>query len=91
MNFGKIIRWIWHAFFYILSPPSLRRYALTCREAVTELNSSNQKSRRLNLHLTLCQGCSNYLRYSEWLRGVLPKKMYSNSKDLNQKIFDRLK
>lgn len=86
----KVIRFFWHAFFYIFMPPQMRRYALTCKEAVNEINTTNVHGKRLKLHLSLCQACTNYLKFGKLLKEKI-KVPVSDHKNLNEKIFKKIR
>jgi hypothetical protein len=90
MRLSPIVRFFWHALFYLLAPARLKRYALTCREAVNEMNTTNTHSLRVRLHLSLCQACTNYEKTSQWLRKNI-KRSEGNYVDLSKKIFERLR
>lgn len=59
------IRRIWHDLYYRFMPKSGVRFAMTCREAVDQVNlpdpsSSRVTAFRLGLHLSLCRACHLY-------------------------------
>ncbi len=81
---------IWHAFFYILMPPKLKRYALTCKETVMRINTQSKIDGQVSLHMSLCDACKKYFLYSEWLRKNI-KVTTPPVTDLNEKLFERIK
>jgi hypothetical protein len=62
------LRYVWHEIYYRLGPRSGQRFALTCREVVSQVDATDvrEASRprliafRVSLHLSLCQACNNY-------------------------------
>ncbi len=65
----KVFARIWHDVFYVLFPGKLAVWmALTCKESVHEMNTLQDGSFRMKLHLTLCATCRNYFRYGQWLK-----------------------
>lgn len=68
----KWILKIWHDLYYYLDSKKLEQAALTCRDAVTQLElSDDQPGLQLTLHLSLCEACRNYHRFSTAFRGQL--------------------
>lgn len=66
-----IRRW-WHDLYYWVTGNKGARFALTCREAVEQVNWPEArgvalKRFRLKLHLSLCQACHNYFEMSRQL------------------------
>lgn len=63
------LRSIWHGLFYALAPQGLAEYAMRCRDValVTDTDTAPDKL-RVYLHLSLCQPCANYVRFSQLLR-----------------------
>ena len=88
---NHILREIWHGIYYAVAPDTVQEYALTCREAVTELNTKKTHSFQVKLHLSLCQACTNYVAYSKWLRDNFPEKKSGEPLDLSKKIFAKIK
>lgn len=69
LNITKKIKKLWHDLYYKLANKKLINFALTCQEATAKVDLSDQNknilsSFRLNLHLSLCQSCSNYSKTS---------------------------
>jgi hypothetical protein len=91
MSLSQALRKIWHGVYYALAPQTLQTYALTCREAVNDLNTKKEKSFQVNLHLSLCQACTNYEGYSVWLRNNFPEKKSGLPLDLSQKVFAKIR
>lgn len=91
MKFKHIIRQLWHGIYYSLAPESMQDYAMNCRDAVTELNTKKVIPFQVKLHLSLCQGCTNYDEYSKWLKVNFPEKNHGMPLDLSQKIFSKIK
>lgn len=66
----KWILKIWHDIYYYFESKQLEKAALTCREAVTQLEmSDDQLGMQLTLHLSLCESCRSYHRFSKSFRG----------------------
>ncbi len=86
----KIFARIWHDLFYILFPGKLSVWiALNCKDAVTEINTLQKGSFRMQLHLTLCSACRNYFRYSVWLKDTL-KNDTPDLQNLNGKLLRKI-
>ncbi len=83
------LRKIWHDFYYYFAAKKAVAFALTCQETVKAIDLSQKKSIRMNLHLSLCQACSNYLTSSVWLSEHL-RNMKRPSNDLGKLIFKRI-
>lgn len=90
MKFTHALRQIWHGIYYAIAPESAQEYALTCKEAVTEMNTKKVSSFRVRLHVSLCQSCSNYEGYSRWLRANFPETKPGKPLDLSKKIFAKI-
>lgn len=78
MKVGENIRKIWHDVFVGLNNKKLFRFADTCQNVVTGIDL-NEKPRsfvenaRFKLHLSMCQACMNYYRFSKSLSGQVKK------------------
>lgn len=86
----KVLRFFWHAFFYIFMPAKVKRYALTCKEAVEKIDKTNVHGKQLKLHLSLCQACTNYVKWGELLKKNILTPA-SDLKSLNEKIFKKIR
>lgn len=85
----KVFARIWRDFFYVIFPGKLSVWiALNCRQTVQEMNTSQNGSFRMKLHLTLCSACRNYSRYGEWLKLNLANEKPDLSK-LNGKLLKK--
>lgn len=96
MRWSKKIRHIWHELYYTHASKARVDYALRCQEFVHQLETPEKnlslKSRfRFHLHLSLCQACHNYFKFSQIVRKVLKKKKYESLSPEDLKKFnDRL-
>lgn len=60
---------LWHDIYYFFDNKRLERVALTCRQAVEEMEEDTDATRvRLALHLSLCDSCRKYHRFSKSFR-----------------------
>lgn len=73
---------IWHDLYYELTPPSGEKFAMTCKEAVEQINSGGSRSWiawfRLKLHLSLCRACRYYLQASHILGRAVRHMLHSS-------------
>lgn len=72
---------IWHKIYYSLQSRRLEKAALTCLEAVrnVELNGDSPGP-RLALHLSLCESCRTYYRFSRsWRRQLQDDKHWNET------------
>lgn len=91
MKMNHILREIWYGIYYAVAPNTVQEYALTCKEAVSEINTKKDRHFRVKLHLSLCQACTNYDKYSRWLSENFPEKKSGSPVDLSNKIFARIR
>lgn len=72
MSPGKIGRKIWHTLYYGLSGRAGASFALRCREVTRQTDLGETPAGglgklRYRLHLSLCQACANYSKFSIYL------------------------
>ncbi len=68
----KWILKIWHDIYYYFASKRLEKAALTCQQAVHQIELSGDRSgMQLSLHLSLCQSCRNYHQFSKSFRDQL--------------------
>ncbi len=89
---------IWHDIYYKLAPPSGEKFAMTCRDAVEQINSAESLTWvawfRLKLHISLCSACRHYLQASRIL-GQAIRQMVKGSGDsvdlekLNRELLEK--
>lgn len=78
MKVGESVRKIWHDVFVALNSKKLFRFADTCQNVVTGIDL-NEKPRsfvenaRFKFHLSMCQACMNYYRFSKSLSSEVKK------------------
>lgn len=94
------IREIWHDLYYKYSPQEGVALAMTCKEAVEQMNLSDTGKLawlswlRLKLHLSLCRACAYYDRAGKAL-GKAVRELAQNSKatfdleKLNQDLLEK--
>lgn len=83
MSIGKKVRQLWHDVFVGLNNRHLFRFADTCRNVVTSIDL-DEKERdltsqvRFAFHLSMCQACMNYYRFSKTLARELKLNSAAN-------------
>ena len=91
---------LWHDLYYGLLKERGEVLGLTCQQATLEeqrFKNSRSLSNRLRylLHMSLCNGCCQYARFSEKLRSQLKKKkvVFTDKQiaELNQKTHEKFK
>lgn len=69
------MKWLlrfWHDLYYAVESKKLERVALTCRQAVEDIESTDGRpGLQLALHLSLCDSCRKYYGFSKALRHQL--------------------
>ncbi|GEM_PF-2035795 len=84
MKLSNKIRKIWHDTYYFFATDRGVKFALTCKSVAEQidvgLSKSWMKRLRFYFHISLCQGCKNYLTLSEKLKEVVIRSI-SNSED----------
>lgn len=69
------MKWLlnfWHDLFYAVESKKLERFALTCRRAVEDIESTDGRpGLQLALHLSLCDSCRRYYGFSKAFRQQL--------------------
>lgn len=98
----KLVRHSWHNIYYFFASDKGVNFAMTCREATEKIDLSDQSKNltdklRVKLHISLCQACNNYYKFSYLLKKIIKKisRLRSSSKkhleklnkDLLKKIF----
>lgn len=78
MKLGESVRKIWHDIFVGLNNKKLFRLADTCQNVVTGIDLNDKErtlleTARFRLHLSMCQACMNYYRFSKSLSGQVKK------------------
>lgn len=85
MSLKTKIKKIWHDLFYRLASDQSVDFALTCKEATEKVDvgvSKKLKERlRLALHLSLCEGCHNYLKITQTLRRAIQNAVAQSEKN----------
>jgi hypothetical protein len=87
----------WHDLYYKLTPPSGEKFAMTCKEAVEQINAESKQSwlgwLRLKLHLSLCSACRYYYRASQILgqafRQMVDKAGFVDVDQINQELLKK--
>lgn len=78
MKVEEKVRKIWHDIFVGLNNKKLFKFANTCQYVVTHIDL-NEKDRsllenvRFKFHLSMCQACMNYYRFSKSLANEVKK------------------
>ena len=77
-RFKKLIRHYWHDGYYFFVSDKGVDFAMTCREAtekidLQDLSKSITEKTRVRLHVSLCQACNNYFKFSSSLRSAVKK------------------
>jgi hypothetical protein len=95
----KLIRHFWHDVYYSIFSNKGVDFAMTCREATEKIDLSDQSKTshdklRVSLHISLCQACNNYYKFSNLLKNALKKASSfhsDNKKNLEKLNKDLLK
>jgi hypothetical protein len=98
MKFTKKIQKIWHDLYYKVVSEKGVRFALTCQQTAEHVDmgesKSSQKRIRFLLHISLCQGCKNYLVLSKALKKAIKLAIARNEnpdrlESLNQELLNK--
>ena len=96
----KIIRYYWHDIYYFFASEKGIDFAMTCRDATEKIDLSDQsktarEKMRLKLHVSLCQACNNYYKFSHLLKTVtkkaseLPSESKKRLENLNKDLLKK--
>ncbi len=88
MTLGQHIRKYWHDLYYYLTGRVGVKFALRCQEVAEEIDLKKTKNLsvkqfRIQLHLSICQACKNYLDTSKVLNKTVRKLVKTNQKQVN--------
>jgi len=97
MKLAKKLRRYWHDVYFAIAPASGVEFAMKCRDVAHVIDLGENPSDltqklRFHLHLSVCQACTNYFRFSAFLKKKLrPKKsddqsMNKQAAELNRKL-----
>ena len=74
-KFKNILRFLWHALYYVVAPSKVVDFALRCKQVAESIDldrwpDGRYGKVRMKLHLSLCQACKNYFDANEALKRV---------------------
>ena len=72
----KKLRHFWHELFERFAPPALDEFSMNCKHVVEQIDAVDANATwvqwfRLQLHLSLCEACSYYLKATRALRRLV--------------------
>lgn len=85
---NRLKNWIkhyWHDGYYFFVSDKGVDFAMTCREATEKVDLNDQAKSatdkvRIKLHVSLCQACNNYYKFSISLRSAVKKAISSQQR-----------
>lgn len=98
MKLTEKLRKYWHDLYYYCVSDRGVEFAMTCKDVAEQVDlgvSKKSKSRiRFWLHISICQGCKNYLSTTQVLsdavkKAILKKESPARIEKLNQELLEK--
>lgn len=98
MKMTEKIRQYWHDFYYFFASEKGVKFAMTCKDVAEQIDIGVSKSQlgrfRFFLHISLCQGCKNYLSLTNILGAAIRSLVFKTEsqdqlKQLNRELLEK--
>ena len=94
MRLTEKIRHYWHDLYYYFASDRGVEFAMRCKDIAEQVDVKNPQATftdriRFNFHISLCQGCKNYLDTTKALRQAVQKAVLNAEKPARLKKLNK--